>query len=162
MAEFEELRNLLGPWPHAFTWSYWYNPVGLEFSLSLTPGCIGIVFLHEVYFLPNGITHKPTTGPTTMELLGSPFIGTTALASLTVNGAKSTNVQSFSSSNKPTTGLTTSGSLGSPTLALPVLMSRMGSCGEPDGLGPRMAPSTRELGELTSSTLLAVAVAAAI
>lgn len=45
---------------HVVTFSYVYNPVKLDAFPPPEDGRIGIVFLDDVYFLPEGVTVAPT------------------------------------------------------------------------------------------------------
>lgn len=60
MTEWEVAKVQLSPGRHTVTWSYKYNPLGLDALPPIPVGRIGAAFLDDVYFLPEGVTIAPT------------------------------------------------------------------------------------------------------
>ena len=65
MVDFETRVIQLPPGQHEITFSYRYNPVGVDAMPPIPVGRIGAAFIDDLYFLPEGVTMSPTTTPGT-------------------------------------------------------------------------------------------------
>lgn len=100
-SEFESQQIELEPGPHVVTFSYRYNPVGLEVFPPAQPDSIGAMFIDDVYFVPGD-------GGSDMSPTRSPVIGNSTTSSSPTSGTELNSTSSPTVSEQGTSSPTVS------------------------------------------------------
>ncbi len=81
MTEFETIEIQLPPGPHTVTFSYIYNPIGLDAFPPISVDYIGAAYHDDIHFIPDDGGQLPTMPPVSLgDMTPSPTVSATASA----------------------------------------------------------------------------------